>query len=81
MASLQHWDAGSIPGSAEYVEGSGVAAIAVRVETVAWTLGTGLGTPYAMGRLRKKKERKAGFQAQEPHRVLLGSQAVGWALC
>ena len=35
--SLQHQDAGSVPGLAQWVKGSRVAAVAVKVATSAWT--------------------------------------------
>ena len=55
VSSLQHQDAGSIPGPAQWVKGSGVATVGCKCSL---DLIPGLGTPYAVGQLNEGKKKK-----------------------
>ena len=59
VVSLQQQDPGSFPSPAQWVKGSSVATDAEHIgHNCSWDLIPGLGTPYALGRPKKKKKKK-----------------------
>ena len=54
--SLQHRDAGLIPGQAQWVKGSGSAVAVAQVTTVAGICSLAWGAPHVVGQPKKKKK-------------------------